>query len=51
MFKKLFNKKRETLFQITVNFDGEIYTTTATSGGIASILCDPYAEIISCEKL
>ena len=41
------NKKiSRKLLMVTYNFDGQTYTEEMTSGALASVLCDPYVEII-----
>ena len=44
-------KKKMQIFRVVYSFDGKIYTHTGTGAGIASLVCDPYVEIISVERI
>lgn len=46
-FKKMFVKR----YMVTYEFDGAIYTHTATSAAIANIDADPYATILKIKAL
>lgn len=46
----MFRKKLQIL-RVVYEFDGEIFTQTATSAGLASLDADPLVMILAVEKL
>jgi len=49
---RLFNKKEKTtLYLVTYSLDGEIFTETATSAGLASLIADYYVDIVHVVEL